>query len=248
MLENLIQVSSRQTKHVCADALTLVSDAPTSHDDTTAARTVHLFDLDGDFDVVYERPGGDETVSMELDDPDYGISLDRANYPQDTGVVITIDDQALNVDPTGEDTWYFNTDGDPLYMTTDNVENIGIITNAALVEAQTIADALKQQNADYKTADKKRDDGINNRAQILAQNITGSEAKRDNIIRLADEALKDPIISPAEIRKTQYISRGPQRLPPLQKLPRHKESMMYPLQTQKRPAVQKQYALLSVRP
>ena len=85
-----------------------------SHADTTDARTVHLFDLDGDFDVVYERAGGDETVSMELDDPDSGVSLDRANYPQDTGVVITIDDQALNVDPTGTDTWYFNTDGDPL--------------------------------------------------------------------------------------------------------------------------------------
>ena len=40
---------------------------------------------------------------MELDDPDSSVSLDRANYPQNTDVVITIDDQALNVDPTGED-------------------------------------------------------------------------------------------------------------------------------------------------
>ena len=47
-----------------------------------------------------KKPGGDQTVTMDLDDPDSGVSLDRANYPQNTGVVITIDDQALNVDPT----------------------------------------------------------------------------------------------------------------------------------------------------
>ena len=61
---------------------------------------VYLFDLSSDFDVVFERPNGDQTVSMEYDDPDSGVSLDRSNYPQNTGVVITIDDQALNVDPT----------------------------------------------------------------------------------------------------------------------------------------------------
>ena len=52
---------------------------------------------------------GDQTVSMQYDDPDSGVSLDRSNYPQNTGVVITIDDQALNVDPTSEDTWTFVT-------------------------------------------------------------------------------------------------------------------------------------------
>ena len=45
--------------------------------------------------------------TLDLDNPDSSVSLDRANYPQNTGVVITIDDQALNVDPTSEDTWWF---------------------------------------------------------------------------------------------------------------------------------------------
>ena len=54
---------------------------------------------------------------MELDDPDSGISLDRSNYPQNTDVVATIDDQALNVDPTGADEWwYLNTDGASAYL------------------------------------------------------------------------------------------------------------------------------------
>ena len=41
--------------------------------------------------------------------------MDRANYPQNTGVVITIDDMALNVDPTGEDTWTFAVGGNQHY-------------------------------------------------------------------------------------------------------------------------------------
>ena len=43
------------------------------------------------------------------DNPDSGVSLDRNNYPQNTDVVITIDDQALNVDPTSDgymDLWH----------------------------------------------------------------------------------------------------------------------------------------------
>ena len=68
-----------------------------------------IYDLSSDFDVVYESPNGDQTVSMEYDNPDSGVSLDRTDYPQNTGVVITIDDQALNVDPTSEDKWTFGT-------------------------------------------------------------------------------------------------------------------------------------------
>ena len=89
----------------------LVQAAPERASDTAGPVTLHLYDLSDEFDVVYESPAGDQTVSMEFDDPDSGVSLDRANYPQNTGVVITIDDQALNVDPTSEDTWTFTTGG-----------------------------------------------------------------------------------------------------------------------------------------
>ena len=79
-----------------------------------ALETVLLYLLpldDGEFDIVYEKAGPDETVTLDLDDPDSGISLDRNNYPQNTDVVITIDDMALNVDPTSTDTWTFGTNG-----------------------------------------------------------------------------------------------------------------------------------------
>ena len=84
---------------------------------------VALLDLDGEFDIVYARAGGDQTVTLDLDDPDSGISLDRTTYPQNTGVVITIDDQALNVDPTSTDKWTFVSNGKQFFgtPTTDTV-------------------------------------------------------------------------------------------------------------------------------
>ena len=54
---------------------------------------VKLIDLDGEFDVAYERPGKltrpypwNSTILT------LSVSLDRTNYPQNTGVVVTIDD------------------------------------------------------------------------------------------------------------------------------------------------------------
>ena len=81
-----------------------------------------FLDLSSEFDVVYERAGGDQTVSMEYDDPDSGVSLDRSNYPQNTGVAITIDDQAMNVDPTREDTWFLSLTEIHFYGTVDAIE------------------------------------------------------------------------------------------------------------------------------
>ena len=107
-------------------------------DDNT---TVQLFDLEGEFDIVYERPNGDQTVTLELDDPDSGISLNNANYPRNTGVVATIDDMALNVDPTGEDTWILNTDKTAIYSTAANIPNIATIAQAQIDRADDIADA-----------------------------------------------------------------------------------------------------------
>ena len=85
-------------------------DAPTPNPNNDVGLPLqtssNLYDLDGEFDVVYEKAAGEQTVTLELDDPDSGVSLDRSNYPQNTGVAVTIDDQAMNVDPTGEDTWF----------------------------------------------------------------------------------------------------------------------------------------------
>ena len=61
--------------------------------------TLYLFDLSENFDVVYDSPAGTQVVSMEYDDPASSVSLDRSSYPQNTDVEITLDHQALNVDP-----------------------------------------------------------------------------------------------------------------------------------------------------
>ena len=100
---------------LATDIDTLVTAAPAFDD--APDPLVQLIELDGEFDIVYEKPANAQTVTLDLDDPDSGISLDRANYPQNTDVVATIEDQALNVDPTGADEWWFNTDGDPVYGT-----------------------------------------------------------------------------------------------------------------------------------
>ena len=108
-------------------AASLVRAAPGATTPTNDQRTLYFFDLSDSFNIVYDSPAGSQTVSMEYDDPDSSVGLDRANYPQNTGVVVTLNDQALNVDPTDGDTWYFTTEGDPLYGTVANAENIGDI-------------------------------------------------------------------------------------------------------------------------
>ena len=151
---------------LATDINTLVTAAPDFNDNNSPGPvTVILFDLDGEFDIVYEKPANAQTVTLDLDDPASGISLDRANYPQNTDVVATIEDQALNVDPTGADEWWFNTDGDPVYGTNANAANIA--THAA---------AELARDAAYDAADAKRDNAVNNAAAIRDKAIADALA------------------------------------------------------------------------
>ncbi len=137
---------------------------------------VYLFELSGEFDIVYEKAGGDQTVTLDIDNPASGLSLDRNNYPQNTGVVATIEDQALNVDPTGKDTWTFGTDG--------NSQFYGTATGLAglVTAAQTRNTDIDNANTAYETA-------------IANVQFDRAEAKRilDNAIDLADEVITNPI-------------------------------------------------------
>ena len=141
---------------------------------------VQFIDLDGEFDVVYERPGGNQVVSMELDNPDSGVSLDRNNYPQNTGVVITIDDMALNVDPTGPDTWTFGTNGQAqFYDTADGLSGI--------------VDAAKYRNGNITAANDAYDKEIDGAQFDRAE----AEQALDDATELADEVIDNPIADPA---------------------------------------------------
>ncbi len=81
--------------------------------------TIYAFDLiEGDeFDVELENGRETETVTLEFDTvEDYAsLVLDRGVYPLDAYVHITITDTWLNIDPTSEDWWTFETSSDSDY-------------------------------------------------------------------------------------------------------------------------------------
>jgi len=82
------------------------------------------------FDIVYEKPGQDEVVSVTFSaggaDDFAKIESDRTVYPPGAEVHLTIWDQQLNLDPTTEDTVVFLTNG------TQGVSWNGTATYAAL--------------------------------------------------------------------------------------------------------------------
>ncbi len=196
----------------------LASTSGTPADETDVdnddAINVHLFSLDGTFDVVYERPGPDQTVSMELDDPDVSVSLDRSTYPQNTGVAITIDDQAMNVDPTSGDTWFFS-DGDiaayygniPAVGTQGNAEQVKQDANDAAEEVRRLAVEAAEEVRRLAVEAAEPETVI--AALLPATVITAAQAEYNEITAAADIALEDPLVFGSErARIIAYAGQG----------------------------------------
>ena len=78
---------------------------------------IQVFDFapESNVRIVYEKGGTPETVTLEFDDPSESHSLDREKYPRGAHVLVTIEDYALNIDPTDEDTWAFDTTNKRVY-------------------------------------------------------------------------------------------------------------------------------------
>ena len=114
---------------------------------------VQLIDLSDDFSVTYHTPI-QQTVNLEYDDPDSSVSLDRETYPKNTGVVITIDDQALNVDPTDTDVWWFGDDGTAYY------NSISTETDAAAARVAAIKIAEDDRDEKIRMANVTRNGSI----------------------------------------------------------------------------------------
>jgi hypothetical protein len=74
---------------------------------------VQLYDLNptGNVVVQYNKGGNPQTVTLTFDTLDgyLDASLDREFYPRGAAFHATLTDQALNIDPTDEDSWTFNT-------------------------------------------------------------------------------------------------------------------------------------------
>ena len=80
---------------------------------------IQLFDFSDDatIKVVYNGGGSNQEVRLQFEDSmddDASYSLDRSSYPHGAQVHLTINDNQLNIDPTDEDIWTFNTDADNL--------------------------------------------------------------------------------------------------------------------------------------
>ena len=74
---------------------------------------IQLYSLNptGNVIVQYNKGGGAQSVTLTFDTVDQfaGAALDRSVYPRDAQVHVTITDLWLNIDPTDEDSWTFDT-------------------------------------------------------------------------------------------------------------------------------------------
>ena len=176
----------------------LVNDAPidaadvagASEDDDidTTGLLVQVLNLgEGEFDIIYEKPANAQTVTLDLDDPDSGVSLDRTNYSRGTDVVITIDDLALNVDPTDTDAWFLNTAGNAYYGATET--GVELRANAEAKLADDKARAGAQKIADL--AD----------AVLPADAIRIALAERDRLQTIAQAAVDNELLLETDAQK-----------------------------------------------
>ena len=74
---------------------------------------IQLYSFD-DVIIRYNPAGASQQVSLDYDDSqNISLTLDRALYPNNAEVFLTISDFQLNQDPTDEDSWTFDIDSNP---------------------------------------------------------------------------------------------------------------------------------------
>ena len=141
--------------------------------DATHWPFIQLYTLNptGNVVVQYNKGGGPQTTSLTFDTVDgfAGIDLDRTTYPQGAQVHVTVTDTWLNIDPTDEDSWTWETNstsplaGNAYYQIFDEAGNTpGLDTNDALkVAPVTSSDALMQEDAVFKLTLDQQNSGQN---------------------------------------------------------------------------------------
>ena len=102
-----------------------VLKAAKTHDGTTGVNLptvvtwpfIQTYEFPTNIEIQYNKAGGTQISSLTYDDVDSpGLSLDRSIYPSGAQVHVTIEDNRLNIDPTSDDTWAWNTASDPVTM------------------------------------------------------------------------------------------------------------------------------------
>jgi hypothetical protein len=107
---------------------------------------IQLYPLNptGNVVVQYNKGGGVQTTTLTFDTVEgyAGASLDRTSYPPGAAIHATLTDLWLNIDPTDEDSWTWNTvTGDAYYQMFN--ENGGLEADgvAAVTTTNTVLDA-----------------------------------------------------------------------------------------------------------
>ena len=83
----------------------------------TAWPFIQTYEFPGTIEIQYNKAGGTQISTLTYDDVDsVGLSLDRSTYPAGAQVHVTIEDNRLNIDPTSDDIWAWNTAAEPVVM------------------------------------------------------------------------------------------------------------------------------------
>ncbi len=138
---------------------------------------IQVFDFTSlsDVEIVYNRGGTQESVTLTFDDPSESHTLDRQKYPQGAHVHIALMDYALNIDPTDEDTWVFDTqNGAAYYNLFDEDGNVLTAMNPVSVGSEAGIDETVS---------------INRGAQ--GNNVIECQVTKDFGIQEEDDASKD---------------------------------------------------------
>ncbi len=72
---------------------------------------LYNFNPTGNVVVQYNKGGGVQSTTLKFDTSDQfaRLQLDRSSYPRNSQIHVTITDVQLNIDPTDEDSWTFQT-------------------------------------------------------------------------------------------------------------------------------------------
>ena len=82
----------------------------------TAWPFIQTYEFPGTIEIQYNKAGGTQISTLTYDDVDsVGLSLDRSTYPAGAQVHVTIEDNRLNIDPTSDDIWAWNTADQTMY-------------------------------------------------------------------------------------------------------------------------------------
>ena len=112
--------------------------------DPLAWPLIQLFSFD-DVSIKYNPGGPVQQVDLQYDEiPNITFDIDRAEYPQNSDVFLTINDIQLNQDPTDEDSWTFNLES-PIgvfYQAYDNSGQNSANGNIGLVNLKSYLSSL----------------------------------------------------------------------------------------------------------